>query len=78
MVEKLQYPLPHDTEKADEIWAILCESHERSKKSDDAPELNRALADALFGNSPFLAAIAKRRPADAIAALTRRQMIFFP
>lgn len=72
MVEKLQYPLPHDTEKADEIWAILCESHESSKKSDDAPELNRALADALFGNSPFLAAIAKRRPADAIAALTRK------
>jgi glutamate-ammonia-ligase adenylyltransferase len=69
MDEKLQYPPAYDTEKADEIWAILSISHENSRKSDELPARSRALSDALFGNSPFLASIAKRRPYDALAAI---------
>lgn len=71
MDEKLQYPPAYDTEKADEIWAILRTSHENSKKGEEIAPQIRALSDALFGNSPFLAAIAKRRPDDALATLTQ-------
>ncbi|WP_262691757.1 bifunctional [glutamine synthetase] adenylyltransferase/[glutamine synthetase]-adenylyl-L-tyrosine phosphorylase [Kordiimonas aestuarii] len=71
MAEKSQYPQAYDTDKADEIWACLCEYHQESQKSDEIIKLNKQLSSALFGNSPFLASIAKRKPETAIAALSR-------
>ncbi|WCL52777.1 bifunctional [glutamine synthetase] adenylyltransferase/[glutamine synthetase]-adenylyl-L-tyrosine phosphorylase [Gimibacter soli] len=60
------YPNPHDTANTDEIWAILCEV---AAENGDPLPANRALADAVFGNSPFLATTARRRPATAIRVL---------
>lgn len=62
-VANIPLPLAYDTEKADEIWAILCEH---------CTDLNnKPLASALFGNSPYLAGLAKRDPASAIACLEK-------
>jgi len=59
------YPNAYDSEKADEIWALL-----KSKAQDLKVEPpSRRICAALFGNSPFLAAIAERSPREACATL---------
>ncbi|WP_286831203.1 MULTISPECIES: bifunctional [glutamine synthetase] adenylyltransferase/[glutamine synthetase]-adenylyl-L-tyrosine phosphorylase [Kordiimonas] len=58
-------PKAYHKEKADEIWAAVAESDSALKGNESA----RALADALFGHSNFLAGIARRQPALAAAYL---------
>lgn len=55
------YPYSYDSEKADEIWATLCAT-EGGLLLGDA---NKDVCAVLFGNSPFLAAIAERQPEEA-------------
>ncbi|NVJ99363.1 MAG: bifunctional [glutamine synthetase] adenylyltransferase/[glutamine synthetase]-adenylyl-L-tyrosine phosphorylase [Alphaproteobacteria bacterium] len=60
----LSMPKPYDSAKADEIWAMI----EESASVTDFSLENKALADAVFGHSPFLAGIARRKP-DLAASL---------
>lgn len=60
------YPIIYDTDKADEIWALLLESAPHFR--EDATV--RYLAGTLFGNSPYLAGLARRYPAETISYLT--------
>jgi len=59
------YPIAYDNEKADQIWAIL-----KSVANDLETTLpDRTICNSLFGNSPFLAAIAERLPHDTVRYL---------
>ncbi len=60
------YPCAYDSQKADEIWAKLREVAQNQHMA--TPE--RATCGALFGNSPFLAAIAERYTEETANLLT--------
>ena len=55
------YPYAYDSEKADEIWALLKSKAYEEKLKPPSVEV----CHALFGNSPFLTSIAERFPEDA-------------
>ena len=59
------YPCAYDSEKADEIWALL--KSNASEQNIAVP--SKEVSHALFGNSPFLASIAERFPSDAAGIL---------
>ena len=56
---------PHDSRKADEIWAHLQEF----AGAHILPPTARALSDTLFGNSPYLARLAQQMPEFACEVL---------
>ncbi|WP_417463761.1 bifunctional [glutamine synthetase] adenylyltransferase/[glutamine synthetase]-adenylyl-L-tyrosine phosphorylase [Kordiimonas sp.] len=65
------YPAAHDSQKADEIWAALEEfAHSNQENAIAIDKVDKNLATALFGNSPFLASIARRQPALALEVLS--------
>lgn len=71
MPNKPTYPAAHDNQKADEIWATLEEFAQSSDENTiDIGKADKNLACALFGNSPFLSAIARRQPALALNVLS--------
>ncbi len=55
----------YDTDKADEIWAILLESAPHFREDCAV----RRLAGTLFGNSPYLAGLSRRYPNETIGYL---------
>ncbi|WP_417448820.1 bifunctional [glutamine synthetase] adenylyltransferase/[glutamine synthetase]-adenylyl-L-tyrosine phosphorylase [Kordiimonas sp.] len=77
MKKNMHYPASYDTHKADQIWAALLNVAAESGKRAKNTEINRPLSDALFGNSPFLAAIANRLPNYAIRVLSEQPNTLF-
>ncbi|MFC3050954.1 bifunctional [glutamine synthetase] adenylyltransferase/[glutamine synthetase]-adenylyl-L-tyrosine phosphorylase [Kordiimonas pumila] len=64
-IQTSPYPHAYDTQKADEIWVLLNNTVHQNEQN--GPDKN--LADAIFGNSPYLANIAERFPDFALKIL---------
>ncbi len=63
-------PEPYDTHKADEIWAILTSEGHCNPESLPHLQKNKHIADAITGNSPYLAKSIEREPRYATEILT--------